>query len=239
MLWQSRIAAIEYGGEMKRETSWPEIIERYNVRWKYSGSPSPEKRHAKLTTLLCTNELYRGKNITGNPKLVQLAAEDLMSLLSLDVDLKTIDMVVGPDENLTKAIALQVFRVGGRNCGYAVPNKTGDAESKNFSFPVTPNIFKGKRILLCDDVLSTGSSLAILTQMLEHAGAVVLPCLAVIVNRSGLEKETIYRKKIYSLFAKEAQAWMKGKCPYCAAGSEAIRANTEEGWARLNGKLEP
>ncbi len=87
-----------------------------------------------------------------------------------------------------------------------------------------------KRILLCEDVLTTGSSVGYTETAIFDAGGTTLPFILVLVNRSGLKE--VNGKKVVTLIDHPMPMWMPDECPLCKQSSEAIRPKEE--WVRLN-----
>lgn len=92
----------------------------------------------------------------------------------------------------------------------------------------------GEKVLLCEDVLTTGSSVDVTAQAVTAMGGIVLPYVAVLVNRSGLTE--VSGKQIVALIDRPMPTWTPDECPLCKQGSEAIRPKGKENWARLNAK---
>ncbi len=75
-------------------------------------------------------------------------------------------------------------------------------------------ILSGSRVLLVEDVITTGGSIMELAHIVEEAGAVVAG-LSCIVDRSG-GLDTPY--VLTSLVRLDAESWSPEECPMCEAG---------------------
>lgn len=212
-------------------TNWLEIYDRNKAVFTHDGNPL--RPHLLFTNGLHAKSYVQGKIITGNRTLCNKASYELVQLIQFHgVDINSIDQVVGPDENLTKRIAWNIGTIRREPCAWFSPKKEGDGKDKKFIFPDL-KIFAGERILLCDDTLSTGSSLDMIGKTLGDARALILPFDIVIWNRSGAQK--LNGRTVLALIEQALQAWTAEECKekfLCSLGSEAIRP-------RINGELNP
>jgi orotate phosphoribosyltransferase len=78
----------------------------------------------------------------------------------------------------------------------------------------------GERILLAEDVTTTGGSVKEVKQAVEDAGGEVL-AVAAVVDRSGGQAE--FGVPYFSLFQMEVTNFDPEDCPLCRAGSEAVK----------------
>jgi len=90
----------------------------------------------------------------------------------------------------------------------------------------------GEFVLLCEDVLSTGGSISLTQEAITDCGAIALPAVLALVNRSGLWG--IDGSKIFALVDRPIQSIDPKRCKLCYAGSEAIRPKEGKNWGRLN-----
>ena len=99
------------------------------------------------------------------------------------------------------------------------------------------HIDAGERVLLVDDILTTGGSLLAMIPAVEELGGEIVEC-AVLVDRSGDDRQTIEspttgrRYPLRSLWRLDLPTWEAGPdtCPKCAAG-EPLRAPGSTGAA--------
>jgi len=103
---------------------------------------------------------------------------------------------------------------------------------KTMAFKRT-NIRPGERILLVEDVLTTGGSVELTTQAVKEAGGIVLPFVVTLVNRSG-NTQTNGGMEIVSLINRLMPTWDAEDCLLCKQGSKGIRPKGTENWALLN-----
>ena len=99
---------------------------------------------------------------------------------------------------------------------------------------IDTEVLPGERILLCEDVITTGESVNLTAQAVVRAYGVIIPShILVLVNRSGLAE--VGGKKIIALIKRYMLTWIPAECPLCKQGSKAIRPKgKKEEWERLN-----
>jgi orotate phosphoribosyltransferase len=94
-------------------------------------------------------------------------------------------------------------------------------------------LVRGKTVLLCEDVITTGGSVVRAAEAVLRAGGTALPFVCTMVNRSGLTE--VDGRTIVQLIEQPMPTWQPGECPHCKLGSEAIRPKKPEiNWAALN-----
>ncbi len=81
-------------------------------------------------------------------------------------------------------------------------------------------VTRGERVIVCEDVVTTGGSAAEVVRMLRAQGAEPV-AVACIVDRSG--GRSSLDLPLVSLVKAEVQAWPPETCPLCATGDTAIK----------------
>jgi orotate phosphoribosyltransferase len=219
---------------MMKSISWKEEYIKRQAFWMHDGNP--KSPHALLTSGKHSSGFFNSRPVIKEDPLLASAARDLVAKLSgHGVDLSQIDCVVGP---ATGATRLAFWLSGEINsllcrpfCAWASPEKGFVAGKKRMTFSRT-HIFPYWRILLCDDVIITGSSLALTEKAIGEEDGLVLPFILTLVNRSG--EERINGSRVVSLVSEHMPTWEADECPLCKLGSEAIRP--KDNWDKLNGK---
>ena len=92
----------------------------------------------------------------------------------------------------------------------------------------------GERVLMVEDVLTTGGTTRESIASIEEAGGRVHNQILVVVNRSG--QVEMDGRQIVSLTAPEIPVWTPDECPLCKLGSEVFRPKGREEWTKLTGK---
>jgi orotate phosphoribosyltransferase len=79
----------------------------------------------------------------------------------------------------------------------------------------------GERILLAEDVVTTGKTTKLTAQSVEEAGGIIHPYLLALVNRSG--QDEIDGRKVVALINEHMPVWSEEECPLCRQGSEPVK----------------
>jgi orotate phosphoribosyltransferase len=139
----------------------------------------------------------------------------------------TVDLVAGPTTGGV-ILAFETGRQLGTRAIFAEEVASGD-EGPRREFRRGFSIARGERVLLVDDILTTGGSLLAMIPAIEAAGGEIIEC-AVLVDRSGgrLTLTSPSTGRVYPLRA----LWQldlptydpgAGTCPRCAAGEPAVK----------------
>jgi orotate phosphoribosyltransferase len=218
------------------EAGWVEEYKTRKALWIHDGNP--RRPHALLTSHgKHSNGYVNSELVMQDSMVLNGACLDLVGMLmEADLDLKIVDRVVGPAmgaitlaHELSRNISYINF--GRRHCLYAYTQKQAVCGSSKMVFDRT-RICPNEQILITEDVLTTGSSVKKTTIAVTEAGAVPLPFVAVLVNRSGLEE--INGLRIVALIKLQMDLWDPERCPLCKAGSKPIRPKGSVNWASLN-----
>lgn len=206
------------------EEGWMNVYREKDAFWLHNGNP--KFPHALLTSDKHSNGFFNSRLVIPDDVLMREAASDLIEKLNLQIDLKvTIEMVTGPQTGATKLAMLICDEVAGFTrspCLWSSPAKGEIDEIKVMIFnDEDQNRLKGKSILLCEDVLTTGGSVDLTVDASVNAGGTVLPYVLVLVNRSGLKE--VNGKKIIALIDREMPMWEPDDCPLCKQGSVVVR----------------
>ena len=211
---------------------WISEYEKKKALWFHDGNQ--KRPHALLTSGKHSNGFFNSWPIRENPSLLGRACFELAIILHqhYGLDPEEDDRVVGLAEggiSMAHEIAYHISTRIGPSCLLAYVEKQVERGVKSMVFKSTA-IRPGERIILADDVLSTGESVDLAAKAVIDAGGIVLPFVVVLVNRSGLAE--VFDKKIVALIDYPMQTWSPDECPLCRQGSEAIRP--DDNWARLN-----
>ena len=233
----------------RTEDQWIDAYRQKDGLWIHDGKP--ERPHALLTSGKHSNGFFDSRKIIVDEWLMLEAAHDLLMLLAARTgQLPEFDVVIGPQTGATKLAELMCefvnelrglaaritdSRIGDKVCLFMSPAKHEVDGIKSMVFtPEEVALLPGKKVLLCEDVISTGGSIDLTAEAVVVAGGEPLSYLCTLVNRSGQKR--ISNKKIIALINRDMPMWETDECPHCLQGSEAIRPKDPEGknWARLN-----
>jgi orotate phosphoribosyltransferase len=212
---------------------WISAYEDRQALFMHDGNM--KRRHPKLRSGLHSAGFFNSRPIIEDRKLLFEGACDLLELFAQNGgNILGVDCVVGPQTGATELAKLLCHRVcilTRHECYWASPAKhqEGDVQSMVFN-PEEFAMLNGKRVLLCEDVMTTGSSVNHTVHAITTAGGIVLPYALTLVNRSGLG--TIDGRRITALISRSLPTWREGECPLCARGSHAV-ANPKDHWDEL------
>ena len=132
----------------------------------------------------------------------------------------SIDVVAGP----TTGGILLAFEVARQlECEAAYAERASDGSlAREFRRGTILN--PGARVLLVDDILTTGGSIRETVLALERAG-VDIAGIGVLVDRSA-GAVTFPPYDLYSLLTLDVQAWDGADCPLCAQGMPLVKPGT-------------
>jgi orotate phosphoribosyltransferase len=217
----------------RTQSGWISQYKQKNALWIHDGKPA--RPHALLTSGKHSGGFFNSRLVIPDEELLHEAASDLVQLfMQCGGDITTIDGVVGPQTGATKLAELMSEKVGlitGRPCFWTSPAKSEQEGMKSMVFSDEDlTILPNKKVLLCEDVLTTGGSIALAATAAINAGCTVLPFILVLVNRSGLRETE--GKEIVGLIDRSMPMWAPEECPLCAGGSEPIRP--KDNWTVLN-----
>jgi orotate phosphoribosyltransferase len=212
--------------------AWITQYERKGALWLHDGNP--RRPHALLSGGEHSNGFFNSELVMEDPVLLDTAVADLAALLTSEPQLRSgrVDRVVGPAMGaitLAHDMARHLKCLRGYTEKDVVSGPEGDRKVMVFKrVALKPN----ERVLLVEDVLTSGQSIELAASAVKQAGGIMLPFVGVIVNRSGRKK--VGGMKIIALIDRHMPRWCAHKCELCALGSEPLKPKEKENWARLN-----
>lgn len=214
---------------------WIEKYRQVGALWIHNGDPI--QSHVCLTSGLHSGAFFNTERIIENPPLLDEACFELMNLLEQSTGLARVNRVVGPAMGaitIAYNVALNINRSRGDakpQCLFAYTEKEISPTGKEKMIFKRSSIRQGERVLVVEDVLTTGNSVRLTCRAIERAGGVVEGIIGVLVNRSGLTD--LNGKTIVSLINHPAPQWKPKKCPLCKQGSKALRPKEIKNWSAL------
>ncbi|MEK7501711.1 MAG: phosphoribosyltransferase family protein [Patescibacteria group bacterium] len=205
--------------------------------WLHDGNP--KRPHTLLTSGKHSNGFFDSELVMEDTLLLGEACFNLVELLvKQGLELESVDRVVGPAMGAI-TFAHEISRNIGCERGYTCLRAYTEKLEVNHTGQIIM-VFKRtairplERILPCEDVLTTGDSVGLMTMTIASSGGVILPFVVTLVNRSGLKE--VGGKKIVALIDYPMPMWTPPieECPLCKQGSEAIHPKEVKNWARLN-----
>jgi orotate phosphoribosyltransferase len=221
-----------------------DVFRNKRALWLFDHKGDPKRPHALLTSGKHSDGFFNSGKIAMDAFLLDDIARELISehLTSISVNTNDVDWVIGPAMGgitFAHAMASGVsYFSGEKRCltSYVEKEEYEEGGKKNTRMVFKRNpVEKGMRILLVEDVITTGGSIEKTEKAIIEAGGIVLPYMFCLVNRSG--KEEISGKKIHSFVKAEISTWESDNCPLCKGGSEAIKPKGKEEWKKLTGGI--
>ncbi len=204
-------------------TNWGERLKEIGVLWQHDGDYT--KPHALLTSGNHSKGYNNGALLVENPKMLEGVCKDMIVELQEHLSGELPDYVCGPAMGAV-TIGHEVARQLGTKFAFTEPVHTEEGKMqvlKRFEIP------KGATVLVVEDAISTGGSMVKTIEVLEEAGATVLPFVATIVNWSGSNK--LGEREIAALFTGDIGIMKPEECELCKCGSEALRPKAH--WDKL------
>lgn len=222
------------------ERRWTSSYIELGAYWEHNGNP--DRPHAILTSGKHSDGFFNSGIVLQDPWLTEQALLDLLKLLEeAGLDIKEVDRVVGPAMGaitLANDLARIIAKTRQRFCYFSYAEKgepTFYEGKKTWKFSRI-GVEKGEKVLLVEDVWTTGESINGVGDLVEACGGIVLPYRAVLVARSGQTEH--HGNKIVALINRKLSSWAPHECPLCKQGSEAIKPKTPpENWKRLTGEI--
>lgn len=204
--------------------------ERKGALWLYKQGG----RHAILRSQMHSDGFFNSRPIIEDEVLLAEASVALVDKLEAKGLLNLVDGTSGPQTGGTKLaefVAKEIAHRRGRSCSWTSPKKSADGQSMFFE-EGEPKPQPGEIVLLVEDVLTTGGSVARATQAVVDCRATTLDKVLAIVNRSGAV--SVGGVEVLSLVSRSFYTYPASECPLCAAGSEAVE-NPKDNWDKLTG----
>lgn len=202
--------------------------------WVHDGNP--KRPHALLTSSgKHSSDYFNSSLVISDEMILRGVASDLLELFARQGgDVLKVQGVVGPQTGATRLAEFMSYQVMAHTrsqCFWASPAKSEELGAKSMVFSDEDLVkLKGKTVLLCEDVVTTGDSIDLAVTAVINAGGIVMPFVLALVNRSG--KTEVIGGKIIALIKYSMSVWMPWECQLCKDGSEALRP--KENWTRLN-----
>ncbi len=220
---------------ISRTEYWEQEYIKAGAYWRHDGVR--KRHHALLTKGGHSNGFFNSELVMEDPSLLDQACSNLVySLIHMGLELHTIDRVVGPSMGaITPAhdVARHISKLSMRKCFRSYTEKVETPEGTKMVFNRT-RVKPGERVLLIEDVITTGGSVESVAEAVKEMGGFVAPVVLALVNRSGLTETK--DKVILSLVDRQIENWKPEECPLCKEGSVAIHPKVGSNWELLNAK---
>lgn len=196
---------------------WAEHFVAAGGLWKHDGNAA--RPHALLTSGLHSDGFVNGSLLIQYPQLLNKIVRDWAETILNNGDAP--DWVCGSAFGAI-TIAYEMASQLGCRAAFTEP-VDGTLTLKRFP------IAEGDKVIVVEDVVTTGGSTQRTIAALEAAGAVVAPEIYILVDRS--DGSVLAPRRIFPATRVDVNAWRPEECPLCADGSEAVRPKAN--WDRL------
>lgn len=204
-------------------TDWSKKIEDAGALWRMNYDA--EGAHALLTSGKHSDGYFNGAKVVTKPRLVAAVADGIIENLQAQPDFEMPDYVVGPAYGAI-TFAHEVARQLDVKFGFTEVKETDEEKMqvlKRFDIPAAA------KVLVIEDVTTTGGSALKTINALKEAGCSVLPMIGLILNWSG--KKEIDGYKIVPLIDAQMMVYEPKECSLCKEGREAVRPKSH--WNEL------
>lgn len=224
--------------ELKGASLWRDRFQRVGAMWIYDGEPSADKPHALLASGKHSGGYVDCAKIMAYPVLVQQAAAKALQRLTIFNDHPDFDFDAVYGSAMGAITWAHELARGASYLGSPVltgyTEKDGKGGMSLGRFQVKP----GDRVLMCEDVITSGGTTVKSISTLLAAGAVVVPTVVVLINRhssDGVFSGPDGTYNIISVLDVDFPTYQPDECPYCKAGSTLIEKPKYQ-WAQLTGQ---
>ncbi|KJS83737.1 MAG: hypothetical protein JM58_12105 [Peptococcaceae bacterium BICA1-8] len=170
--------------------------------------------HFRLTSGMHSEQYVQCALLLKEPRIAEKVCRDLADKFADEQP----EMVVGPALGGIIA-AYEVARSLG------VPGIFAERENGNMTLRRGFNVEKGQRIVVIEDVITTGGSSQEVVELLENLGAKVIG-VGSIIDRSGEKTKLTVPYK--SLIRLDIKTYEPEKCPLCAKGLEVVKPGSRQ-----------
>ncbi|KAB2951300.1 orotate phosphoribosyltransferase [Heliorestis acidaminivorans] len=169
--------------------------------------------HFRLTSGRHSNRYVQCAQVLQYPHYTDKLANHLAEQLEKTLGKGTTELIIGP-------------AMGGIIVAYAVGQALGlraiFAERENGIMKLRRSfqIEKGQKVVVCEDVVTTGGSVREVMQVVEEAGGEVI-AVASLVDRSNGQVD--FGVPFCAAMTMEVLSWDPAECPLCQEGTPAIK----------------
>ncbi len=202
---------------------WLKEFKLHGAIWLHCGDPRAP--HALLTSGLHSDGFVNTTAVTCRPELIEGILKSPDGLGPHLEEARGADWVIG---SAMGAITLAHSAASVLRCRSGFTEKDGDRMTLA-RFHTLP----GEKVLLVEDVITTGGSTLKTFDAVAGTGAEILPFLLALVNRSGRERLHAGKPErdrdggisieIRALITLDIKTWRPDECPLCKNGSASLR----------------
>jgi orotate phosphoribosyltransferase len=191
----------------------PSIVAEPAISQRLAVTGALLEGHFQLSSGLHSNRYVQCAKLLQHPVEAAWACRSLAESIR-----ETVDVVVGPALGGV-VVAYELARALGVRALFT-ERKDGSMQLRR-GFEIAP----GERILLCEDVITTGGSAKEAASCLEFLGGQIV-AVACLVNRSSGQAD--FGVPLYSLLDTTIATYDPATCPLCAEGSSAVKPGSRQ-----------
>jgi orotate phosphoribosyltransferase len=221
------------------------IFNHFDAFWQYEGNPSPEKPHALLKSGKHSDGFIACKNVLDYPKMCTLFAYEILKKLEYYKEtygLPKIDVVVGSAYSSLN-LAYELSMLMAIEMMYS-EIKFIQVEKDKLDKPtvIRGGIDSSKTVLVINELMTTsgGSTWETKEAVLKCNGVNPPPKIFdysyVLVHRSK-DSQLPDGSMVIPIFHFDMEDYEPDVCPYCKAGSEAIKPKDGNNWNIIHGRV--
>lgn len=169
--------------------------------------------HFLLTSGLHSGVYFEKFRLLEHPEYLSILTNKIAEHFNPDISGKDFDTVAGPTTGGI-VIAYEVAKILDKRCIFA--EKTGQGRD----FLRGYKIKKGEKILIVDDVFTTGGSIRDVIAAVKNRGAIVTG-IGIIVDRS--EHTPDFGIPFFAVYKKIVKNYTPESCPFCKKGIKLIK----------------
>lgn len=191
---------------------------------------NPLVYHAQLVSGLHSNGYINMRNIYNSNKGI-LSLETIIELMSKNLNDEYYQAISKDPDNLVTAGAAYGGIIPAYLMAKALWTSTIWTEKQDDNSQVSKFMLQNKKVILVEDVLTTGSTIQKSMKAISGAGGTVVDPIVCIVNRSG--SNHVEGRKIFSGMSLFIKNYKADVCPYCQKGSVALKPKFGDNWNKL------
>lgn len=221
------------------------IFNAFDAFWQYEGEPRPERPHALLKSGLHSNGFINCRAVLDYPALCMIFAAEMLKVIEEKISIKDLLALGFVAGSAYSALDLRLCLAWLISQKYSSQVKSVMAEKDKDG---NPTIIRGGLDptlsgLVINELMTTteGSTWETRKAVLEANGSgkpapLVLAPAIVLMHRS---KSFVLADEspVEAVFHFDIENFPPDVCPYCQAGSQAIKPKLDNNWAILHGQV--
>ena len=206
------------------QQKWIQKLEDLGALWIHDKNP--KRPYALLTSGNISNGFFNMTKVMEHPQLLEEVCKEIVHQNPLA---EKPDVVVG---SALGAITIAHVFAKQLDAKFAFTEKNKDETAMVLKrFNITP----GNKVLIVEDVMSTGNTTRKTIETLEKLDVQILPYIFLLINRSG--QKDLDGREVKALIDYPMPIWEPGKNPFTKDGQEIVPAvRPKQNWNDLTKK---